>query len=100
VYRRAASLNNAAPQGRQKNFNADDRRCTRNTQMVSYCSSASDHAFDFQAWFAEIEQRAGRQAGRFQINGALHPPCCARRHSTVIVHFYAAPLLHREANIA
>jgi hypothetical protein len=43
---------------KQKNFNADDRRCTQNTQMISCCSTASGHAFDFQAWLAEIQQQA------------------------------------------
>jgi hypothetical protein len=41
--------------------------------MVSCCSWASDHARDFQAWLADIEQRAEYQAGRFQIIGTLHP---------------------------
>jgi hypothetical protein len=31
------------------------------------------HAFDLQAWFAEIKQQAEVQTGRLQIIGALHP---------------------------
>jgi hypothetical protein len=54
-------------------FNADDRRCTQNTLMVSWGSQARDHAFDFQARLADIEQQAQRQAGRFQTIDALHP---------------------------
>jgi len=35
-------------------------------------SQTFHHAFDFQAWLAEIEQQAEMQAGRFEVIDALH----------------------------
>ena len=89
--------------------------------MVWCGSQASDHAFDFPAWLAEIEQQAERQAGRLQIIGALHPmyviQCPDRlqldqkhafdqqvravlaNHSARVVYLDAALLLYYEASI-
>lgn len=59
--------------GKEESLIADIRRCTQIAQMVRYGSNAPRHAFDVQAWLAEIEHRAQPQAGRFEIVGTLHP---------------------------
>jgi len=56
----------------RKNFNADQGKCTQNTQMVRYGSQTVHHAFDLQARLAEIKQHAELPASRFEMIGALH----------------------------
>ena len=57
----------------KKGLNADEERCTQNTQMVQCGLQAVDHAFYLQARLAKIEQQAELQAGCLEIIGALHP---------------------------
>jgi hypothetical protein len=56
----------------QKDFNADEGRCTQNTQMFQYGSQAVEDAFYLQAGLAKIEQQAELQAGCLEIIGALN----------------------------